>query len=151
MFLVFLLINLIPISPGPLPQWVLQLEGSWMMKKNNYRIYEHWHATGDSILIGSSYQVTEQGDSILIENLEIRYLKDTLYYIPTVADQNDGEPVLFKLSHGTKQLATFENPKHDFPNKIEYRFITNKEIKATVSGSYQGNIHSLEFNYKRVK
>ncbi len=134
-----------------LPNPVMNMKGSWVMKTDNAKIYEHWYADGDSALSGSSYRVTTEGDSILLEQLAIKFINDTLCYIPTVLDQNDSEPVIFKLSFQSNQSIIFENMQHDFPQKIEYHFIGLNEMRATVSGTYQGQTPMLKFNYKRVR
>jgi hypothetical protein len=152
MLVMFLfLLNLFLTAHKPLPLWIIQMQGSWVMKKNNFKVYEHWYCSSDTLLYGNSYRVTEDGDSILIELLSIKYLNDTLYYIPVVSDQNDAKPVLFKLTMGSAQQVVFEKNDHDFPDKIEYRFFGNNDMKATVSGTYQDTKHTLEFNYKRIK
>jgi hypothetical protein len=121
------------------------------MKTDNAKIFEHWYSAGDSALYGSSYRVTADGDSILLEHLEIKYIHDTLCYIPTVLDQNHNEPVIFKLTSLSNQSAVFENPTHDFPQRIEYYFLNKNEMKTTVSGSFQGQMPTLKFHYKRVR
>lgn len=134
-----------------LPQSILSLRGSWVMKTDNAKIYEHWMAVGDSVLIGSSYRVTEYGDSILLERLTIKYINDTLCYIPTLVDQEDYKPVVFKLSLINNKQVVFENPLHDFPQRIEYQWVGTHEMQAFVSGTFQGQASILKYHYKRIR
>jgi hypothetical protein len=43
----------------------------------------------------------------------------------------------------------FENPKHDYPQKITYRQITKDSMVATISGIQQGKPSSDSYPMKR--
>lgn len=45
----------------------------------------------------------------------------------------------------------FENPKHDFPNKIIYKKITSDSIFAQIFGNENGVKKFENFPMKRVK
>jgi hypothetical protein len=47
----------------------------------------------------------------------------TVFYTPTVPDQNDAKPVPFRMVSYEGHVVVFENPDHDFPQRIVYRFV----------------------------
>ncbi len=151
MIVVLLILMLVVQNPEKLPKWTTQLQGSWVMKKNAYKIYEHWIASDDTLLSGSTYLVTEEADSVLIETIEIKYENDTLYYVPTIVDDMDNLPVYLKLTSANNQLIVFENPDNDFPHKIQYRFISPLQLKTSISGEYKGREYILDYDFKKVK
>ena len=75
-------------------------------------------------------------DTTLLESIQLYADRKDIWYVPTVADQNDGAPVAFKMVSSTKQLIVFENLQHDFPQRIVYHLKPidlNKE-KITAAG-----------------
>jgi hypothetical protein len=129
-----------------LPQWLL---GSWQQstgKANNLR--EIWIKKNDRELSGKTVKING-ADTILLETITILQAKDSLYYIPAVSDQNNGLPVRFYCSEQTDGLLVFENPQHDYPQKITYKKITTDSIVATISGLYKGTPRSNNFYMKR--
>ena len=70
---------------------------------------------------------------------------DDLFYIPTVKNQNNGEPVSFKLVSGKNGEFVFENKQHDFPQRIIYRNPNPDSLYARIEGYQQGKVHKEEF------
>jgi hypothetical protein len=60
-------------------------------------------------------------------------------YEATVSDQNSGKPVRFKLIGLTDNKMIFFNPEHDFPKKVEYEFLDDNHLLATV-GDGKGDL-----------
>lgn len=98
------------------------LNGNWEMPKPNgsYRL-ETWASKGPNALSGKGLKVM-QGDTTYLESIELYRDQAGIWYTPTVPDQNNQQPVPFKMvASGTHQF-TFENPEHDFPQRIVYEF-----------------------------
>jgi hypothetical protein len=74
-----------------------------------------------------------------------------LTYTATVEGQNDDKPVAFKLTTATEKQMVFENPKHDYPQKISYTQITPDSVVAKISGIQQGKPSSEQFSMKKIK
>ncbi|MFO7670115.1 MAG: hypothetical protein R6W31_10690 [Bacteroidales bacterium] len=72
----------------------------------------------------------------IIEYLDITRNDDEIVYTATVPEQNQGNGIHFiqTRSDGT---FTFENPDHDFPQKIDYQMLTDTELMVKVSGGNQ--------------
>lgn len=100
----------------------LWLNGVWEMPKPNgsYRL-ETWESKAPNVLSGKGLKVM-QGDTTHLESISLYSDQKGIWYTPTVPDQNNQQPVPFKLvASGTYQF-TFENPEHDFPQRIVYEF-----------------------------
>jgi uncharacterized protein YciI len=111
------------------------LAGKWQVTSQTGTIYENWSIRDDSTLVGFSYKIKTNGDSIALESVELRRRNGTFYYIPTVKEQNQGKPVEFTCTHASDVEFVFENPQHDFPKKVTYRFIKEKNnLEARIEG-----------------
>ena len=125
------------------------LKGSWEMKfEGGASVIETWEQVNDTLYRGMSYEVTN-GDSTLTERLQLVSRNDEIFYIPSVIDQNEGNPVEFKLTKREGGSFTFENPQHDFPNTIKYVFHGNDSLTASISGPFNGEVRELDFEYVR--
>lgn len=128
-------------------KWLL---GNWenVTKESDSR--EIWQQTNDSTLNAESY-VTVGKDTVFYEKIELVERHDSLLYIVSVRDQNKEKPVTFYQTQSTEKQVVFENPKHDFPNKIEYKQINKDSIVGIIYGSDKGKPISQEFPMKRSK
>jgi hypothetical protein len=113
------------------------LVGNWEQKLPDGIITETWTKDNDSTFSGKSFFIKEK-DTIHLENIVLTQKKDELLYIPTVNGQNNDEPVTFKLTSEAANAFTFENPTHDYPQKITYKKVATDRLVATISGIQQG-------------
>jgi len=137
--LFILFITVIASAQSGLPDF---LQGTW--KTENKEIYEHWDQPNKSTLKGISYSIKE-GKMTVSEYLEITEINKEVNYKATVLNQNQGKEVKFKLTK-KDSTYTFENPDHDFPKKIVYQKLNDKEIFVRVSDG-----RKKEFAYKMQK
>jgi hypothetical protein len=125
------------------------LIGTWQMKLTNKQIFETWTAANDSTLLGKSYFV-QSGDSIFMETISIAKRMGQLYYIPTVKNQNGGKAVWFVLTSAKDKQMMFENPAHDFPQKIMYKLVTRDSLLAEISGVINDKWEARQFPMSRL-
>lgn len=124
--------------------------GNW---ENNFpegRATESWEQINDSTYTGASLVVIGK-DTVNSETIRLEERSGKLLYIPTVSDQNKGKEVVFTLTSSSDKKLVFENPRHDFPQKITYTKINNDSIVAEISGMMEGKMHSEPFPMSRVK
>jgi len=74
---------------------------------------------------------------------------DSLFYKVTVKGQNNNEAVAFYLTTADDDQLVFENPKHDFPNKITYSKISNDSLVAEISGMKDGKESKESYPMKK--
>lgn len=125
------------------------LIGQWENKSAEGYLTETWKKDNDSTFSGRTYFIINNKDTVHSESIILTQLKDELIYRPTVKGQNNDEPVDFKLTSETENNFTFENPKHDYPQKIVYKKVNDRSLVATISGLQQGK-QSTE-NYPMLK
>ena len=111
---------------------------------------EYWHIESDSLMKGVAMYVLK-GDTNFFENITIEARDGEIYYCPIVAGQNAGEAVFFKLVFAQDTSFVFENPKHDFPQKVVYEFHLPDNLYAYIEGMDEGVFSRQEYFYKKVK
>ena len=98
------------------------LTGTWEMKRSagGSRL-EIWTQINNDSLVGKGIRI-EGPDTFLLENIELITKNDGVWYRAIVPDQNNSQPIEFKLVKSEGTVFTFENEKHDFPQRIIYRY-----------------------------
>ena len=124
------------------------LVGSWEQKLPDGTLVETWEKQNDSTFIGGSYFVKEK-DTIHSESVILTQKKEDLFYIPTVTGQNNDEPITFKLTSDAENTFTFENPAHDYPQKVTYKKVNDTNLLASISGKQQGKESTESYPMKR--
>jgi hypothetical protein len=116
-------------------EWII---GSWEQKLPDGVITETWKKENDSTYSGESFFIVKEKDTTHLESIMLTQKGDDLLYIPTVSGQNNNEPVMFTLTSDAGNTFSFENPSHDYPQKITYKKISDTNLLATISGKQQG-------------
>ena len=127
--------------------WLL---GNWGSKAADGTLTEYWKKVNDSTFQAQSYFVKEK-DTLHFESITLQQKGEILTYTATVEGQNDDKPVAFLLTTATEKQMVFENPKHDYPQKISYTQITPDSLVAKISGIQQGKPSSEQFSMKKIK
>lgn len=125
------------------------LIGTWKISTSRGTSYETWIKKSDLEFCGKSFGVKDQ-DTIVFETIRLIQEKDQLFYIPTVENQNENKPVWFALKTKSDNEWVFENPEHDFPQRIRYARITEDSLIAEISGSKNGRERKQLFPMRRV-
>jgi len=121
----------------------------WIYKDGENITFENWTKENDTLFSGEAYTV-RGGDTVFNEQLKIEKIGDDVYYT-AIIKHNPG-PVSFKLVDVGKNNAVFENPEHDFPNRITYELKNNSLLYAKVEGKNKaGKESAIEFFYTRVR
>ncbi|WP_348813591.1 DUF6265 family protein [Flavobacterium maritimum] len=128
-------------------QWLI---GTWENKSADGNLEEIWQKVNDSTFQGQSYYIKAE-DTLHFETITLQQIGDELTYSAAVKGQNNDKSVPFKLSGEAGKKLVFENPKHDYPQKISYSQITADSLVAKISGVQQGKPSSEQFSMKKVK
>ena len=113
------------------------LIGNWEQALPEGILKETWTKQNDSTFTGDSYFITPK-DTVHFESIKLTQKAEELTYSATVVGQNDDEPVDFKLTSDAENTFTFENPTHDYPQKISYKKASSDRLIVTISGKQQG-------------
>jgi hypothetical protein len=119
--------------------------GSWQQEDSGNVFTEAWSRQNDSVWVGTGQLVTVLGDTAFSEALQLVNIHDTLWYVPTIGNQNNGQPVRFMEKEITDTSIVFENLSHDFPQRIIYIRENQNEILARVEGMVNGRLKTEEF------
>lgn len=126
------------------------LIGAWQNNSAKVNVSEIWKKKNDSTYIGQGRTIMGK-DTVSSESISMEQRDKQLFYISTVKNQNNGQGVKFTLTSSTDKQLVFENPAHDFPQKISYTVITNDSLVTEVSGMMKGKPRSEKFPMTRVE
>jgi hypothetical protein len=125
------------------------LSGCWEMTvmEKDLRINEQWMKPAGGMMIGSGRTV-KAGKTVDYEFVRIVDETDAIYYIakPTA----NKEETRFKLIKSSASEVIFENPTHDFPQRVIYR-LDGQKLNARIEGINNGKTSGVDFPYTRAK
>lgn len=119
------------------------LAGRWADTSGKNEFFELWEQT-DRGWQGTGL-VMSDGDTVFIEHLALTKNEDSWYYAARIDGQNYGESILFKNTVAEDSLYVFENPDHDFPQSIVYRFLPNGNMQIKTKGIEDDAVRTEEF------
>ena len=122
------------------------MAGCWRLSANGRTIEEHWLAPAGGSLMGVSRTVAN-GKTVEYEFLQIRDLPEGLTYIAKPSGQAEAQ---FKVASKTADEIVFENPAHDFPQRIRYKKVGADRLEARVEGTMNGKSRGMDFPFARV-
>lgn len=126
------------------------LQGKWNNPIENGMIGETWSVISDAHYNGHGWVVIGT-DTVSEERIDLLATDSGIFYIPVVNAQNNGQPVVFKGTALSDTLLVFENPTHDFPQRISYRRMGADSITAEISGMVNDTLKSEVFPLKRAR
>lgn len=127
------------------------LRGDWQRESSKSITKESWRRVSETALEGSSSRVSKaSGETIFGESLLLAKMGSDIFYIAKVAE--NALPIPFKLVNFSETEAVFENPVHDFPQRIRYRRDGENAFTAIVekietSAEMQQRI---EFSFEKI-
>jgi len=124
------------------------LIGKWSNTAKQRNDYETWEKYNDSTYLGKSYSI-ENGDTVSSESIKLVEDSEGIYYIPVVQGQNNNLPVSFKLIVVEANKLVFENPAHEFPQRISYQLVSPDSMVAEISGMIKGEHRARQFPMRR--
>ena len=131
-------------NPIDQARWLL---GEWVSKTG---VHEQWQRQRETSFSGRSFFMNGK-DTMVMETIQLEQRGNDLFYIPTVKNQNGGQPVPFKMTKISAGELVFENPDHDFPQKISYTKVGMDSLHAEISGTINGKERSKLFPMRRLK
>lgn len=132
------------------PDIFFKLQGTWQMNTPKGILYETWQPAEGSRITGMSYMLNGK-DSSVFERTMITKEGTDLFFTAVATGQNNGAAVRFKLANTIGNYYIFENPQHDFPQRVIYEFVSRDSIHARIEGKQNGKAASEDFYYSRKK
>jgi len=133
--------NADPVAP------LAWMAGCWEVRTATRVTEEQWMRPAGSSMLGMSRTVAG-GALREWESLRVAVVQGRVTYIATPSGQRETP---FAATVVSDTLAAFENPTHDFPQRIAYRRIGNDSLVARISATQGGKERGMDIPMKRVR
>ena len=122
------------------------MSGCWRQESPSRTVDEVWMAPAGDAMLGMSRTVAT-GRMVDHEFLQIRLQEGRIVYVAKPARQPEAT---FTAATVSPREVVFENPAHDFPQRIIYRLQPHGDIAARIEGMQNGRPRGVDFRMKRV-
>lgn len=123
------------------------LAGCWQVRGATTTIEEMWLAPRGGLLLGVSRTV-RNGRAIDFEHTRIELSEGRPAFTAKPARQPEAT---FVATESSSTAVVFENPDHDFPQRISYRKVGSDSLHARIEGTTNGRARGVDFKYGRVQ
>jgi Domain of unknown function (DUF6265) len=123
------------------------MAGCWQGGDAQTALEENWMRPGGGTMMGTS-RVLAAGKTVFSEFVEVAEKPAGL--VMTVA-LGIGQPgVAFtRIAAGADEVV-FENPAHDFPQRIRYRKVSDTSVTARIEGVEKGQAKGEDYVFRKV-
>lgn len=123
------------------------ISGCWENRSETRLSQEYWLPPVGDAMLGVN-RLVRDGKLRFYEFLRIRQIGDSILYIVKPSGQKEASFTLIEVSDS---LAVFENPEHDFPQRIVYQLNGDGTLAARIEGMQNGKERVENFPYRRGK
>ncbi len=124
------------------------LQGKWIGTDDGLAFFEKWDSISENMMHGKGGAISGK-DTVFSEKLKIEQRGENIFYVPTVKE--NASPVDFKFMGYKNDSLIFENPLHDFPQRIIYFQLPNNKLYACIDGLKAGKYSRIEFSYQNTE
>ena len=117
------------------------MTGCWEVKEGPMLTEEQWSKPAGDTMLGLS-RTLKAGKTVFSEFMRIEKTPDGYAYRARILPGQPG--TLFKMIRSTETEVVFENPTHDFPQRILYRKVEGG-LFARIEGVDKGKPRSVDF------
>ncbi len=122
------------------------LAGCWSDVSGDRVTEEHWMGPRGGMLLGGSRTVAG-GRTVAYEQVRVFERGGVLVFNARPSGQAEAEFAQVEL---TDSAVAFENPKHDFPQRVVYRLRSDGSLAARIEGTQGGERRAVDFPMRRV-
>lgn len=122
------------------------MAGSWASQSERGSAEEFWAPPAGGLMLGFHRDVFPSGEAFF-EYLRMESVDGGVIYF---ASPRGRETTAFRMSECREGYAVFENPEHEFPQKIIYRLEPDGDLCATVEGIEKGLPRQATWCWKAV-
>ena len=122
------------------------LAGCWAAEGAEPGSEEHWLAPAGGTLLGMSRTV-RGGRTVAHEFLQIREQEPGR--VVFIAKPSGQPEATFALASSDPRALVFENPAHDFPQRVIYR-LDGETLRARIEGTEGGEAKGFDFPLRRI-
>ena len=123
------------------------MAGCWAPEQGDAGSVEHWLPPAGGTMLGVSRMI-KNGQTVEFEFMQLRVnTEGKLVFIALPSGQKQAT---FVASNVGKDSVTFENPQHDFPQKVSYRLESRDRLIGRIEGNRGGTLRGIDFPMRRV-
>ena len=123
------------------------LSGCWAAADQDKGSGEHWMPPAGGTMLGVSRTISD-GETVAFEFIRIVATGDGgLVFIASPSGQNSTG---FALVSVNDHEVIFENPEHDFPQRIIYRLVSDEDLMGRIEGTINGKARAIDFPLKKA-
>ena len=123
------------------------LAGCWSSVGGEAGSGEQWMPPAGGTLLGVSRTV-KNGRTVAHEFMQIREVEPGK--IAFIAHPSGQSEASFPLARAGEREVVFENPAHDFPQRVLYKLDGEGVLRASIEGLSKGQPKTIEFPMKKV-
>lgn len=123
------------------------MAGCWTVDGEQPGSVEQWTMPAGGSMLGMSRTVRD-GKTVFFEFLRIVEEEDG--WSGLIASPAGQETARFKMIDLDTQQVVFENPHHDFPQRIMYRLTADGKLLGRIDGNVDGSPRTVEFPMTRA-
>lgn len=123
------------------------LTGCWQQDRPDGFVEEIWLAPAANGTLGLGREV-RNGKTVSWEfmRIELRATGELVF----IAQPQGQAMTEFRVAEHAPGVLAFENPAHDFPTRVEYRYVDLNTLQARISGTVKGRAQAVEYPMERV-
>jgi hypothetical protein len=125
---------------------VAWMQGCWQLTDGDRVVEEHWTSPKAGIMLGSGRTVRAGK----LAGHEFVLLAERDGRLAYEAHPSDQPSTTFMSKELDAASVVFEDPAHDFPQRVGYRRIGPDRMMAWIEGSVSGKTRRLDFPFQRV-
>ena len=122
------------------------LAGCWSSRGGEAGSEEHWLAPAGGSMLGLSRTVVD-GKTVAHEFMQIR--ETAPGQLAFIARPSGQAEATFPLARLGPNEVVFENPSHDFPQRVIYR-LQGDQLQARIEGTKDGKVKGVDFPMDRA-
>ena len=125
------------------------MAGCWERgdKAKGLLVTEQWMSPAGTSILGMGRTV-KNGKTVGFEYMRIEQKSDGIFFIAKPSENK--EETAFKLKSSTLNEVVFENPEHDFPQRVIYKLLGTRMI-GRIEGNQNGKFLGIDFPMEKVK
>ncbi len=123
------------------------LAGCWAAEQGEAGSVEHWLPLAGGTMLGIGRTV-RNGRTVEHEFMQIRL--DAEGRPVLIAQPSRQKEATFVATSIGERAVTFENPAHDFPQRVIYRAVGDTGLAARIEGTRNGASRGIDFPMQRV-
>jgi len=123
------------------------LAGCWTSNRAGRVGEERWTTPKGGMMLGTG-QTMKDGKTVEFEFMRIHEEKDGIFFTAKPSGQPEDS---FKLVSFKDGEAVFENPQHNFPQRVIYGRGLDGSLQARIEGEMNGQKRGIDFPFTRAK